>query len=137
MAFSDPITQVYNPVYAAPTGGTASNWRKIADGVYQSENLGSIDEPIRIIVKNAPPASNTAETRFEVQVTQSKNVAVPSGITTSSVYEDDTCVVSCVVRFTPRSFTAANIDQSLRTLCGFLNVGVGTSVLSRLMMGEK
>lgn len=137
MAFSDPLIVANVPVFAAPSGGTTINWRRVSDGVYTADGLGSFDEPYRIVVKNAAPVSTNQETRFEVQLWRYKNVAVPTGVSATSAYADDALVMSFVTRFVPRSFTATDLYQQLCTLAGFLGVGISNVTLSRLMLGEK
>lgn len=131
MALNDPISLNFNPTWAAPTGGTATSWRRISDGMYVAENLGTVDEPFHIIVKNGAP-SRDSEHRFEVQVRRQKNL--PVGMTGP----DDIATVSFVCRYVPRSFSPSEIQALVTSLVAIVAPNDSTNtMLRRLMLGEK
>lgn len=128
MAFSDPISLAHGLTFAAPTGGTAYNWRRVGDGVYVADGLGSLDEPWRLVIKNTPPANANDVTRCEVQLWRFKNA--PS--TAADAKGDDYLVASVVFRYHPRSFTSADLAAQLNMLYSFTSTNA-----ARLMLGER
>jgi hypothetical protein len=127
MAFSDPISLASGLAYAAPTGGTAYNWRRVGSGIYVADGLGSLDEPRRLVIKNTPPANANDATRWEVQLWQFKNPPA----TATDAKGDDFLVTSMVCRYYPRSFVAADMSNQQNMLYSFVSGNT-----TRLNLGE-
>lgn len=132
MAFSDPVSLFNGGTAATFTGATATNWRRVRDGEYVADVLGSWDEPYKLFISSS--INNSGVTIVTCRVERHKNPPAGTYDPTKSLPKDDYLKVSWRIEVVNRSFTAADI---ISVACNPMSLIFDAASLGRMLKGER